>query len=87
MVVVNFVFFTNTAIKMAMATKLSTVINISAFFYQLLFIHNYPRMSITFYGLHAVGMNSVMGLEQGVNIRLLLYNNRVVLSSWLSLEH
>ena len=69
-----------------MAIKLSLVINTSAFFYQLLFIHNYRRMTITFYGLDAAGMNSFMGLDQGVNSCLSLKHNIVVLSFWLSLE-
>ena len=43
-------------------------------------------MTITFYGLHAAGMNSFTGLDQGVNRCLSLYDNIVVLSSWLSLE-
>ena len=46
-VVANFVSLTNTAIKMTMAIKLSIVIDTSAFFYQLLFIHNYCRKTIT----------------------------------------
>ena len=50
-----------------MAIKLSTVINTSAFFCQLLFIYNCSRMTITFNG-DAAGMNSFMGLDQGVNI-------------------
>ena len=56
--------------KLAMATmyKLITEINASAFFCQLLFIHNYNRMTITFYGLGAARINSFMGLDQGVNI-------------------
>ena len=74
----------NTAI--AMAIKLSMMINTSAFFSQMLFIHNYRRMTITFYGLDAAGMNSFMGLDQGVSICLSLYNITGVLSPWLSLE-
>ena len=54
-VVANSVFLTNTAIKMAMVIKSSTVINTSAVFYQLLFIHIYRRMTITFFGLHVAG--------------------------------
>ena len=72
-----------------MAMKLSMVINTSAFFYQLLFIHNYCRMTITFYGLDlmlSTWMNSFMGLDQGVNSCLSLYHNIVVLSFQLSLE-
>ena len=60
MVVANFFFFfffINIAIKMGMATKLSMVINTSAFFYQLLFIYINCRMTITYYGLDAAGMN------------------------------
>ena len=44
-----------------------------AFFYQMFFIHNYHRMTIPFYGLHAAGMNSFMGLDQDVNSCLSLY--------------
>ena len=40
-------------------------------------------MTITFYGPDAAGMNSFMCLDQGVNRFLSLYNNIVVLSSWL----
>ena len=69
-----------------MAIKLSTVINTSAFFCRLLFIHNYPRLVIVFYGLHAAGMNSFMNLDPGVNICLSLYNNIAVHCSWLLLE-
>ena len=43
----NFIILTNTCIKMAMAIELSTVLYTSAFFCQLLFIHNYHRMIIT----------------------------------------
>ena len=72
---------------MAMTIKLSSVINTSAFFFfLLLFIHNYCRITITFYGLHAARMNSFMGLNQGVNSCLSLYNNIAVFISWLSLE-
>ena len=42
-------------------------------------------MTITFYGPDAAGMNSFMCLDQGVNRFLSLYNNIVVLSSWLSM--
>ena len=49
MLVASLVFLINTAIKMAMAIKLSMGINTSAFFCQLLFIHNYRRKTITFY--------------------------------------
>ena len=58
---------------MAMAVKLSTVISASAFFYQLLFTHNYRRMIITFYVLDDAVMNGFMGLDQSVNSRLSLY--------------
>ena len=70
---------------MAKAIELLAEINTSAFFYQLLFIHNYRRMNI-FYGLDAAGMKSFMGLDQGVNSCLSLYHNIEVLSFWLSLE-
>ena len=66
-------------IKMAMAIKLSTVISTSAFFYQLLFIHH--RMTITFYGLDAAGVNSFMGLSRSVTSCLSMYNTTAVLSS------
>ena len=64
MVVASFVFLINTSIKMAVAIKLSLGIITSAFFCQLLFIHNYNRMTITFYGLDAARINSLMGLDQ-----------------------
>ena len=43
-------------------------------------------MTITFYGFDAAGMNSFMGLDQGVNSCISLYNTIAVLCSWLSLE-
>ena len=46
-----YVFLTSTAVKIALAIKLSKVTNTSAFFYQLLFIHNYRRMTVTFNAL------------------------------------
>ena len=64
-----------------------TAINILTYFFcDLLFIHNYYRMTITFYDLDAAGIHSFMDLDQGVNSCLLLYSNIAVLSSWLSLE-
>ena len=66
-----------------MAIKLSTMINTKAVFLHSLFIDNYRRMTITFYGPDAAGMKSFMCLDQGVNSFLSLYNNIVVLSSWL----
>ena len=65
--VANFFFFTNTSIEMAMALKLWTVINTSAFFYQLPFIYNYHRMTITYYSLDAAEMISFISLDEGVN--------------------
>ena len=84
MVLANFVFLTNTAIKMAMFINLSTLTNTSDFFYQLLFIHNYHRITLIFYGINSSGRNSFMGLDQGVNSCLSLYYNMPVLSFWLS---
>ena len=73
---------------MAMAIKLSTVINTYAFFCQLFFVYNNRRMTIAFYSLDATGMNMFMGLDQGVNSCLSLYKNIhvAVLSSLFSLE-
>ena len=51
MVVASFVFHINTAIKIAVAVKLSKGINTSAFFCQLLFIHNYSKMPQCFMAL------------------------------------
>ena len=56
-----------------MAITLSTVIN-TVFFCQLRFIKNYLRMIIPFHGLGVAGINSFMGLDQGVNSCVSLYN-------------
>ena len=69
-----------------MAIKLSAVINTSAFLCQLLFINTYCRMNITLYCLNTAGMNSFMGLYQGVNNCLSMYNYIAVLRSWISLD-
>ena len=73
MVVANLVFLSTTAIEMVMIIKVSSVINTSAFFDQLLIIHNSCRMAITFYGLDTAGRNSFLGLDQGVNSCLSLH--------------
>ena len=70
---------------MAMAKSIPTVTNTSAFFCHLFFIHNYRKMTITFYGFDASGKNSFMGMDLSVKGCLSLYNNIAVLSSWLSL--
>ena len=71
---------------MTTAIKLYKVINSSAFFYQLLSIHNYSSMTRTFYGLDTAGRNSFKCLDHGVISYLSVYHNTAVLSFWLSLE-
>ena len=71
---------------MAIAIKLSTEIKTSAFCYQLLFIHDYRRMTITLYGLDTAGRNWFMDLDYGIDNYLSLYHNIAVQSVWLSLE-
>ena len=62
------------------------VISILLLSYQLLFIHIDRRMIRTLYGLDAAINNSFIGLTQGVNNCLSLYNNMAVLSFGFSLE-